>query len=448
MYQAHSSLHGEGPSEARHSYGGAWRIIGPAVLALVFLLLVVRLPLSTSPSEPDDAAALKTLRQRVVIFLVDTSGYFDAHGTYVQSVIRQYCARCDIRQVNVHGDLSLPSLIRALRRVRRTVRTYDATTATLVNLSLGTYDADDAVHAAVRELTAAGSIVIASAGNDNTSRRFYPAAFPEVLAVCSSTRYTERKASYSNYGAWIDLCAPGLQYVSRPLQHGGVASGTSFASPMVAGVLGQLLMDVPCASPAAGRRALLRTAKAVPQSPFRLGAGVLDAEAAAQYLRVVYPCEQAGSFVQRLLADVRRFAERLGVSLGLIVYFFLSIFAVPLLFAFGLERMQQRAERRLRQAVLHAYTGSSDYRRERLLALNQCLARGRKLRRRQRVELCALLHATQLHGEPCWWCGRAEIAAGEAEEAAGRADGTMVCSRCGREPDLIPPGTSPPGLSD
>jgi hypothetical protein len=435
VHQGQSFPYEDDTPEVRHGWRGSLRIVGSAVLALIFLLLIVRLPLSTSPSDPEDTAFLETPRQRVVIFLVDSSDYFDAHGAYVQSVIRQYCRRCDVRQVNVHGDLSLPSLVRALQYVRRTVRTGDATTTTLVNLSLGTYDADDAVHAAVRELSAAGSIVIASAGNDNTSKPFYPAAFPEVLAVCSSTRYTERKASYSNYGAWVDLCAPGLQYVSRPLQPGGVASGTSFASPMVAGVLGKLLLEAPCASPSAGRRALLRTAKAVPQSPFQLGAGVLDADAAAQYLRVVYSCERPGSFGQRLLADVRRFAERLGVSLGLIVYFFLSIFTVPLLFAFGLEQMQQRAERRLRQAVLHAYTGSSDSRRARLLVLKQRLARGRKLRRRQRIELFALLHAAQMHGEPCWWCGRVAVAVGEVEEVASRRDGAMVCSRCGLEPD-------------
>lgn len=431
--QSQSSPDGEATSEAHRGWWGALRLIGPAALALMFLLLLARLPRSTAPSGPEDPARLEPSRQRVVIFLVDTSDYFDAHGTYVQSVIRQYCRRCAVRPINVHGDLSLPSIVQALRQVLRRVETYDAaTTATLVNLSLGTYAADEVLHAAVRALEAAGSAVIASAGNDNTSKPFYPAAFPEVLAVCSSTRYTKRKAAYSNYGAWVDICAPGLQYVSRPLQPGGIASGTSFASPMVVGVLGQLLLDAPCAPLSAGRSALVRTADAVPKSSFQLGAGVLNAAAAGQYLRVLYACERPGSFLQRLLADVRRLAERVGVSLGLIVYFFLSIFTVPFLLAFGLEHMQRRAERRLRHTVLLAYTGSPDYRRERLVALKQRRARGRKLRRRQRIELCALLHALQIHGEPCWWCGKAAMA-GEAAEL--RRSDPAVCSRCGLEPD-------------
>ena len=74
---------------------------------------------------------------------------------------------------------------------------------------------------------------------------FLSAAFPEVLGVCSSTRHTRVKAAYSNFGPWVSLCAPGLQYVTRPLQPGDIASGTSFASPMVAGALGQLLLDAP-----------------------------------------------------------------------------------------------------------------------------------------------------------------------------------------------------------
>ena len=55
---------------------------------------------------PDAAPAFPTvMRQRVVIFIIDTSDYFDAHGTYVQSVVQQQCAACDIHLVNLHGDV-------------------------------------------------------------------------------------------------------------------------------------------------------------------------------------------------------------------------------------------------------------------------------------------------------------------------------------------------------
>src|SRR5207244_9016141 len=122
-------------------------------------------------------------------------------------------------------------------------QTQAASTTALVNLSLGTYVYDEALHASVRALDTAGVPIVASAGNDNTSKPFYPAAFPEVLGVCSSTPHTRVKAAHSNFGPWVSLCAPGLQYVTRPIQPGGIASGTSFASPMAAGAPGQPLFD-------------------------------------------------------------------------------------------------------------------------------------------------------------------------------------------------------------
>src|SRR5215510_7405957 len=229
-------------------------------VALGMLLLVTSERSSTKLPDAAVPALPTVTRQRVVIFIIDTSDYFDAHGAYVQSVVRQQCVACDISLVNLHGDLSILAIVHALDYVRAVHQTHAPTTTSLVNLSLGTYVYDEALHASIRALDTMGIPIIASAGNDNTSKPFYPAAFPEVLGVCSSTRHTRVKAAYSNFGPWVSLCAPGLQYVTRPLQPGDIASGTSFASPMVTGTLGQLLLDAPCASPRAGLRALRRTA--------------------------------------------------------------------------------------------------------------------------------------------------------------------------------------------
>jgi hypothetical protein len=361
---------------------------------------------------------------------VDTEDYFDAHGAYVHSVIQQYCPRCEVQPVNLRGDLSLPSIVQALQYVHRASRTYDTTTTALVNLSLGTYAYDKALHAVVRALDAEGVIVIASAGNDNTSKPFYPAAFHEVLGVCSSTRYTKVKAAYSNFGTWVSLCAPGLQYVTRPLQHGSLASGTSFASPMVAGVLGRLLLDAPCATPRAGRRALLRTADAVATGQGSLGAGLLNPTAASQYLRSLYACQSPESFVRQVLSHIKRLGAGVGLSLGLMIYFFLSVFAVPFLLAFVIEKLQCRAGQRQQQAVQRAYTGSPAYRRQRLLAIKQDFMRRHRVRRRDRAELFALVHALYVYGEPCWWCGRP---ATEQTVDDPSQRGVTACSRCGME---------------
>jgi len=384
----------------------------------------------------------------VVIFILDTSDYFDAHGAYVQSVVRQQCAACEVQLVNLHGDLSLPAIVQALHHVYEASRARTAATTALINLSLGTYTYDEALHASVRALDAAGVPIIASAGNDNTAQPFYPAAFPEVLGVCSSTRHSRVKAAYSNFGSWVSLCAPGLQYVTRPLQPGGIASGTSFSSPMVAGALGQLLLDAPCASPRAGLRALRRTAASPAEPQQELRAGLLNVTAAGQYLRSLYACQSPPGFGQHLLARVQRLGTGMVMYLGLVVYFFVSVFAVPFLLAFIIDSFEQRAARRQYQAIQHAYTGSPDYRQQRLLALRQRFERTHKVRRRDRAELAALLQALHVYGEPCGWCGAP--ATEPSGDAWGRAAAPQ-CSRCGwqttasRQPmqdvgDDIPPG--------
>ena len=399
--------------------------------ALGMLLLVTS---ERSPTMlPDVTSALPTVtpRQRVVIFIIDTSDYFDAHGAYVQSVVQQQCAACDMHLVNLHGDLSISGIVHALDYVQAVHQTYAAATTSLVNLSLGTYIYDDALHASVRALDTTGISIIASAGNDNISKPFYPAAFPEVLGVCSSTRHTRVKAAYSNFGPWVSLCAPGLQYVTRPLQHGDIASGTSFASPMVAGTLGQLLLDAPCASPRAGLRALRRTADPPAENQPALGAGILNSTTAGQYLRSLYTCQSPPGMWQRRLARMQRLGTGVATYVGLVVYFFVSIFAVPFLLAFVIDKLEQRAARRQEEAIQRAYAGSPDYRQQRLLVLKHAFVRTHKVRRRERAELTALLHALHLYGEPCWWCGAATTE--PCVDGWNTADALQQCSRCGWE---------------
>src|SRR4029453_12816503 len=84
-----------------------------AALGMLFLVTSERSPTML----PEAAApALPTVipRQRVVIFIIDTSDYFDTHGAYVQSVVQQQCAACDVQLVNLHGDLSILGLVHVL----------------------------------------------------------------------------------------------------------------------------------------------------------------------------------------------------------------------------------------------------------------------------------------------------------------------------------------------
>ncbi|KAF9115022.1 hypothetical protein BGX30_006420, partial [Mortierella sp. GBA39] len=75
--------------------------------------------------------------------------------------------------------------------------------AKVINLSLGNYADSQFLHDAVRYAYDKDVVLVSAAGNDNTERPGFPAAYPEVLAV-AATDANMKKASYSNYGDYID----------------------------------------------------------------------------------------------------------------------------------------------------------------------------------------------------------------------------------------------------
>lgn len=113
--------------------------------------------------------------------------------------------------------------------------------AQVINLSLGGYSYSSTLLAAIQ--TAAntyGAVVVAGAGNDDTDAPFYPAAYEEAIAV-AGTDESDLKASFSDYGAWVDLSAPAVDIQTTFSGGGyGAVDGTSVAAPFVAGVAGLL----------------------------------------------------------------------------------------------------------------------------------------------------------------------------------------------------------------
>ncbi|MFZ9942695.1 MAG: S8 family peptidase [Bacteroidia bacterium] len=79
------------------------------------------------------------------------------------------------------------------------------------------------------------ALVVASAGNDNSENSFFPASYRYVLSV-ASTGNNDTKSSFSNYGPFIDVCAPGSNiYAAQSNNTYQLQSGTSMASPVAAG---------------------------------------------------------------------------------------------------------------------------------------------------------------------------------------------------------------------
>lgn len=106
--------------------------------------------------------------------------------------------------------------------------------AKVINMSLGNYADAQFLHEAIKYAFDRDVVLIAATGNDNTERPGFPAAYPEVLSV-SATDYNLQRASFSNYGDYIDVMAPGESIASTyPDNQYAALSGTSMASPHVA----------------------------------------------------------------------------------------------------------------------------------------------------------------------------------------------------------------------
>lgn len=81
------------------------------------------------------------------------------------------------------------------------------------------------------------ALVVVAAGNNNSSALFYPAAYNYVLCVAATNSNNDVKASFSNYGTYIDVCAPGNGIFTTVYNDSYTSlSGTSMASPITAGV--------------------------------------------------------------------------------------------------------------------------------------------------------------------------------------------------------------------
>ena len=111
----------------------------------------------------------------------------------------------------------------------------------IINVSLAGSTASSTLQSAENYAWNKGTVIFAAAGNSSSSALVYPAADPNVVAV-SATDVNGTFASFSNYGSWIDLSAPGNNILTTMIGGGyGSWYGTSFSSPIAAGVAALVL---------------------------------------------------------------------------------------------------------------------------------------------------------------------------------------------------------------
>jgi serine protease len=167
--------------------------------------------------------------------------------------------------------------------------------AQVINLSLGggpSRTLQDAVQYALGR----GVTLCCAAGNNGGARLTYPAAYPGVIAV-GATNSSGKRASFSQYGAGLTLVAPGEQILqqtfSRSTGRSGYFyfSGTSMATPHVAGVAALVKALAPQLGPPALLALLQATARDLGPAGYDTGygAGLLDAAAACERVAGTLP---------------------------------------------------------------------------------------------------------------------------------------------------------------
>ena len=173
------------------------------------------------------------------------------------------------------------------------------TPARVINMSLGGQSAcGTTLQNAINTARANKTVVVVAAGNNNTdASTFSPANCNGVISVAATGR-NGSKAYYSNYGATVDVAAPGGSMLSA--QTDGIVStlntgtkqavadtyafyqGTSMATPHVAGIAALMLSANPSMTPDQVESTLKSTTRAFPQTCTGCGTGIVDANAAVQ----------------------------------------------------------------------------------------------------------------------------------------------------------------------
>ena len=163
--------------------------------------------------------------------------------------------------------------------------------ADVINMSLGGGGESHLMAEAINYAYNKGVVIVAAAGNENRNSASYPARYPRVISV-AATDAAGQKAPYSNFGAGVDISAPGGSETAKIIQNTIDPStgestfvgfqGTSMAAPHVAGVAA-LIRASGVSEPEQVLDVLKKSARQVQEDPLNhFGAGHLNAAEAVK----------------------------------------------------------------------------------------------------------------------------------------------------------------------
>lgn len=160
--------------------------------------------------------------------------------------------------------------------------------AKVINISFGATSYSNGVKDAIEWAFSQGVVLVASSGNVGDTSTYFPASYPQVISV-GSTSQAEARSSFSNYGSYLSLVAPGENIYSTawvtnatPQSTYTLDSGTSFSTPQVAAAAALLISRFPSITPGQVKYVLEKSARdlGVAGRDDTFGWGMLDMSAA------------------------------------------------------------------------------------------------------------------------------------------------------------------------